>query len=157
MSIQVRKLTAEEVIFTVQCEPEDIPLEGNVMCSDDKAFDRQCEDNIRRQLNDGNEWAWCIIKVSATYIAPNDQSFVGKDYLGGCSYESKEDFMVGNSDYFNDMKDNALEDLNTSIANLAEAFTPLTCESWSHEGKDHSGCLACEIEKAEEEVSNGHS
>lgn len=119
--MRLRKLKASDVTFTIECLPEDIPIEGNAMASGDDSFDAGVCRDIQRALDRGNPWAWCCVKVTATYTAPNGQTFRGSDYLGACSYESEEDFVRCN-DYCVDMKDRALEDLNDSIARIASGI-----------------------------------
>lgn len=116
--MKLRKLSASDVTFTIECLPEDIPIEGNAMASGDDEFDRGVARDIQRALDRGNQWAWCCVKVTATYHAPNGQTFRGSDYLGGCSYESEADFVRCN-DYIVDMKKMALDDLNESIERIA--------------------------------------
>lgn len=56
------------------------------------------------QLNSGNEWGWCCVEVRATFL-----DLVGRDVLGGCSYENETAFRAGM--YFDDMVKNAVEEL----------------------------------------------
>src|SRR5687768_1674990 len=91
------------VAYTLEIEPEDIPIRGNAMASGDPAVDRKAEDWIRRQLNTGNQWAWCQVKVTAS-----KGEHQGCDYLGACSYKDTKGFLKGC--YWRDMKHEALED-----------------------------------------------
>ena len=70
--------------------------------------------SIRKTSADGDRWAWFCAKVTASW-----EGHSASDYLGGCSYESEEDFRK--DDYFQDLCDRALEELNEQIA--AEAAT----------------------------------
>jgi hypothetical protein len=117
-TFEYKPLTADEVTFSIECEPEDLPVRGNAMASDDPAFDKRCEDEIIADLESGNSWAWCCIKVTATW-----KSWRADDYLGCCSYESEEDFKVGNSDYYETMRIEALARLNEEIKACAEELT----------------------------------
>jgi hypothetical protein len=117
----MRALRKSQVTFEITCEPEHIPYEGN--CSAiDETTDRETEDWIARQLESGNEWAWCCVKVVARW-----KSFEGVDYLGGCSYLSEANFIECN-DYFSSMKDEALADLNRTIAALRADLCPKGCD-----------------------------
>lgn len=116
MQPSFRKLTENEVTFLVEHEPEDMPLEGNAMASGDDAVDQECYRYIRTELANGNDWAWCIVKVTATW-----QGFEGSDYLGGCSYTSEADFRQAGG-YFDDMRAAALDALNERVANVATAL-----------------------------------
>src|SRR6266478_4171182 len=95
-----KKLKPEDVEFIVTCEPEDTRIEGNAMASGDDAQDEECYAWIRDQLERGNEWAWCCVKVVARIAVTlkrdgrvdDDVALEGVDYLGGCSYKSEADF-----------------------------------------------------------------
>lgn len=105
----MRKLTDKDVTFTIECLPEDLPIDGHCMASGNDQVDRECAQWIYDQLDRGNEWAWCTVRITATW-----NSYRGVDYLGACSYLSQEDFKQGG--YYEDMKAVALTDLNEAIA-----------------------------------------
>lgn len=111
--MKIKTLLPNEVEFTIECLNEDLSIRGNCMASGDDAFDKKCEDEIIDKLESGSRWAWCCVKVTAKY-----KGFEGVDHLGGCSYKDEEDFKNGG--YFEDMKVQALADLNTNIANTAK-------------------------------------
>jgi hypothetical protein len=119
----VRTLTEADVTFTVECEPEDIPVEGNALASGDDEADREAEQWVYDQLDAGNEWAWCTVKVTARW-----GDFEGVDYLGCCSYRSEEDFAAGDG-YLPQMKQEALADLNRRLASVAQRIAPLLGEA----------------------------
>lgn len=96
------------VTYTIEVEPEHIPVRGNALASGDDAVDREVEDEILARLDRGDEWAWCTVKVTAHY-----DEFTGVDYLGGCSYKSEIDFRK--DAYFQDMCDAALADLKNNL------------------------------------------
>ncbi len=103
--------TIDDVAIAISSEPEHLPVTGNYIVSDDADFDRKCEDEIIARLDSGDEWAWCIVKCTVTPKSLNYVDIiVGRSYLGGCSYENKDEFL--RSDSYNDMIDWALEDLN---------------------------------------------
>ncbi len=58
------KRTAADVIFTLAIEPEQIPVRGNYMCTDDAESDRADEDNVIARLEAGDERAWCCLIVT---------------------------------------------------------------------------------------------
>jgi hypothetical protein len=116
----IRSLTAADVVFSLECQPEDILIEGNAMASGDDEVDRQAEQWVKDQLNRGNEWAWCYVRVVATWAAPNGETFTGAAGLGACSYESEKDFREGG--YYPDLCDEALADLNACVATCHEAL-----------------------------------
>ena len=91
-----------EMVFSVHCLPEDLPIRGNCMCSGDDEADEAAALEIERQLDAGNEWAWCTIEVKAQL-----GSLHASSHLGCCSYESEEAFKA--CPYFEDMKTDACE------------------------------------------------
>lgn len=107
--MKTRKLKASEVTFTITTEPDDIPVRGNVVSSDDDEYDRKCEDEVIERLDRGDYEAWCCVKVTATW-----EGFTGVDYLGACSLDSEYTAAIAANEH--GMKDNALDDLNASIA-----------------------------------------
>lgn len=96
-----------KIDYEIKIHPEDMPVRGNV-CAIDEDQDREAEDYVLAELERGNDWAWCMVEVRAT-VEINGQTFHGSDYLGGCSYDSEEDFKRGG--YYEQMCDQAREDL----------------------------------------------
>lgn len=108
------KVPEKDVEYTIDCLPEtDLPIEGNAMASGDDAADKAAEDEIREQLESGNEWAWCTVRVTAKW-----KNWTGVDFLGGCSYTGEADFKTGG--YYEDMKKQALESLKASVQHHAD-------------------------------------
>lgn len=103
-----------QVDYTIECLPEDSPVRGNAMASDDPALDKEVEDDILAQLDRGNEWAWCVVKVTAS-VEIDGERFTGCAHLGGVSCANEHDFTVGNADYFADMKADALDGLMVTL------------------------------------------
>lgn len=62
----MRNLTSDEVTFTVETKPEITSFEG-FMDSGDPEMDKEYEAEIARELENGNEAAWCIITVTAKW------------------------------------------------------------------------------------------
>lgn len=85
---------------------------------------------IEGQLAQGNEWAWCRVRVMVSF-----QGFEETEHLGGCAYESEEDFKKGG--YYVDM-------VGECVDKIAEAFEKLveTHSLWQHEKKTCIECLA---------------
>jgi hypothetical protein len=109
----MKKIELKDCVVTVDCTPETIPIEGNASAIDDRT-DREIVNNIRKQLEIGNAWAWCIVCVTVEY-----RDIEENEYLGGCSYNSRYDF-IHNSGYYEDMVNECLTRINDTIA----AFTP---------------------------------
>ncbi|MCR4330242.1 MAG: hypothetical protein NUV65_06900 [Candidatus Roizmanbacteria bacterium] len=103
----MRELEENEVTFTISVEPEDIPVVGNCSAIDSET-DKEIEDWIFSELENGNIWAWAWVTVTAHW-----KGFSASDYLGACSYESEEAFRKGG--YFEDMKAEALHNLNSEL------------------------------------------
>jgi hypothetical protein len=104
----------DDVEYIIECLEEHATVRGNAMASGNDAEDKEVEDSIIEDLENGNEWAWCTVKVTAKY-----KDIEGTDYLGGNSYKSEEDFIT-NSGYYEDMKEQAYTDLLTELRNLAD-------------------------------------
>ncbi len=109
-----RKLTVNDVKFTIVCEPEIESYHGHF-------DDIETIKWISRQLDVGNDWAWCQVTVIAKF-----GSLTGRDSLGGCSYESERKF-CGPGEYFDDMKVEALADLQRQIDELGAMICECGC------------------------------
>lgn len=110
-SIILKDILRDRVEWSLDVMLEEIEPYGNCLASGDDEQDRQAADDITNQVNSGNIWAWCCVKVSAKY-----KGFEGYDVLGCCSYKSEEDFRQDG--YYADMRDEALNDL---VKQLQEA------------------------------------
>lgn len=91
--------------------------------------DPTCVKWIADQLARGNEWAWCTVKVTASY-----KGLEASDYLGGCSYENRAAFVQGGG-YYDDMVTTALTELAQDLEKLANDH-----EIWEH---DEDLCFWC--------------
>jgi len=96
--------------INIQCLPEDMPYIGN--CSAiSECIDKENEAWITDQLESGNQWAWCLVKVSVTFMG------ITKDeYLGGCSYTDEDCFIA--CDYYSDMVDQCQESIVDQIVKI---------------------------------------
>lgn len=106
--------TITDVTFTVEAEPE---LEDYTdhFDSGEPELDRDNEAWIAGQLRLGNVWAWCSVKVTATWTDELGKEYEGADWLGCCSYRSKRDFMQEGG-YYTDMQNEAYAALIKEIA-----------------------------------------
>jgi hypothetical protein len=112
------KLTFET---TLECLPETIAIEGNASAWDEET-DKRVEDEIRAQLESGNEWAWCSVTVRV--IAYNEQGepvAQGESHLGAASYASESEFKESKGD-FEAMESIAREECEREIARLRAAL-----------------------------------
>lgn len=99
------------VKVTLECEPEDQAYTGHFETENGEP-DRELEKWIEKELQNGNEWAWCSAHVTVRYAGMR-----GDDWLGGCSYKSQEDFMQPNG-YYDSMIDEAVDDLAKQIEKI---------------------------------------
>ena len=102
------EIPENEITYTLECQPDFEDYRGNCSAIDEET-DQAAEEWIREELEAGNEWAWCSVKVTARW-----KGFKGEDYLGGCSYRSREDFMEPGG-YYDDMKAEARERLCAAV------------------------------------------
>ena len=91
----------EDCAFGVECLPETMPIKGNASAIDDET-DAIIEKHIKADLESGNQWAWCCVRVTC-YRDAMLNGVSGVDYLGGCSYENEDDF-IKHGGYWEDMK-----------------------------------------------------
>ena len=109
-TIRIKLPTIKQVEFELSAEYEDTQIRGS-FDSGDAELDEQTALDIEEKL-EWNIWAWCVVKVECKY-----KGLTGTDYLGGCSYEDEKDF-IENSGYYEDMKQQAFDDLIQQIKNL---------------------------------------
>jgi hypothetical protein len=120
--MEKKKLTVNDIVFTIECLAEDLPVRGNIMDSGDKDADREAEDKVIKE-SEWNEWAWCCVKVTAKLAG-----FEGHDYLGGCSYNDEKDFKQGG--YYEDMKNVATDNLYKAIQDARERADSIDFEGF---------------------------
>jgi hypothetical protein len=107
----MKTLKIEDISFEAIAHEETTPIEGNAMASGDDASDKRTEKMIYRQLENGNEWAWCTIEVKGTY-----KGLEASDYLGCCSYKSEKDFKKDG--YYKDMQQTVFEDIQKQLEDI---------------------------------------
>ena len=112
----------DEVRFSVEPEEEEMDFHGYYK-SDEPESDRQLERWIERQLEMGNQWAWCSVRLTASWTDRfhrkwsgefGDKEYEGIDYIGGCSYKNERDFLKGG--YYEQMCEDAYEHLVRKVA-----------------------------------------
>ena len=89
------------ITYTIEVEPEECSVRGNALASGDDAADRACENEILARLARGDTWAWCSVRVVATFASGQATMMITSDWLGCCSYQDENDFKAGG--YFYDM------------------------------------------------------
>ena len=99
-----------EVNFELYAEWEQDDPKGHFCNEEDVEF-------VREQIRHGNVWGWCSVEVKAKFTTEDGEEVEASDYLGGCSYRSRRDFMEPGG-YYDDMK-------NVSYAELCEKLKAL--------------------------------
>lgn len=117
--MKLRQLTEADVEFSILAEQDDLQIVGNAMASGDDKVDKEAEAHIFMELAQGNVWAWAYVTVMAKW-----NNVRGVASLGGCSYKSEEDFKQPGG-YYDDMKQEALDDLNKGLQEMADNIEPL--------------------------------
>lgn len=112
---KMKRLAEKDVEFSIECLGEPEPIEGNCSAIDPQT-DAETAEWIRTELDHGNDWAWCTVKVTATW-----EGLEGVDYLGCCSYKSEADFKAEGG-YYADMKAQALAALQSEVDRLSAAM-----------------------------------
>jgi hypothetical protein len=102
-------------------EQDDNPVRGNAMVSGDDAFDKEVEDNILKRLDDGDVWAWAQVGVVAEVEDETGWTWRGPAaWLGGVSVKDEKDFVEGDSDYYEQLKADALDNLKEYLIEVAK-------------------------------------
>lgn len=112
MKLTIRSLQRNEVTFTVKAEVDDMRFESTC-----ETYDETVKE-IQRQLDRGNVWAWSFVTVTAEWNGYRDSAT-----LGGCSYNDESDFKEG--DYYNDMCNDAFDQLNETLKRTFVELLPL--------------------------------
>ena len=102
------KEAAGGVTYRVFISSEDIPIRGNAISSGDDAYDEKVCARIESELESGNLWAWCLVRVECSAAGLSES-----DYLGGCSYRDVAEFLTGG--YYESMKDEARAGLESAV------------------------------------------
>jgi hypothetical protein len=108
--ITIKLPDIEDIEFTVECHEEwDHP--NDCFALDDETQE-EIVNKILTDLNNGNEWAWCGVRVVGKY-----KGLEADDFLGGCSYESEEHFRT--CDYYADMRNIVYQNIIEQLEDLA--------------------------------------
>lgn len=108
----------EDVDFELECEAEVDGPEGNFASGDDEE-DAAHVARMRQELENGNLWAWCYVKVTATWTDKDHVEHTGYDSMSGCNYWSRANFVQPGGTY-DDMKQVAYDDLIYNIEHYRE-------------------------------------
>lgn len=107
------KFNKSKIEISIETLPEDITPEE---AFEDSGVDQGTIDEINDRLASGDMWAWCTVKVTASY-----NGIEGTDYLGGCSYKDEDDFIL-NSGYYKDMVKSATAECYVEIKKMKKAL-----------------------------------
>lgn len=99
--------------FKMAAHPEDMPIRGNLIASGDDAEDKRQEDAVIEDLENGNEWAWCVIEVKGEYLGLS-----ASEFLGGCCYDSEDDAYA--SGVFDELKEQVAEQIYEQYRKIKE-------------------------------------
>jgi hypothetical protein len=118
--VKIKLPEQTDVEFSTRILPDDTDPRGNIMASGDDAADREAEDDVIRQLNDGNVAAWCGIVVHAEW-----RGFQAVASIWGCSYASEEDALAEAEAFAlrEEAFDSLCRKISESIAKLADRLT----------------------------------
>ena len=107
-----------KVSYELMVEPDQTPVRGNSCVTGNDAIDTEVEDSIIARLDDGNIWAWAMVRCTARYEGIDSLS--GVDYLGCCSYTDEDEFKQPGG-YWDEMKDTARDDLYYQMDDVANS------------------------------------
>ncbi len=97
---------------TIETYPEDMPVSECFACGDTSlatiAFEKQENAKIQARIDSGDEWAWCMVTVTARSAS----GITANASLGGCSYADEADFRA---DGFEELAREAREALATEL------------------------------------------
>ena len=113
------QLTVADVELTIETEAEDVELEGNVLASGDDALDKEAEDELRERLQAGDDSAWCVVIVKASWYSETlERPFVGVASLGCVSLSST--YTLDTCVDEHGLRAEALGSLNSELARVVQ-------------------------------------
>lgn len=105
----LKSISVADVEWELICEPEQIDVA-------DHFEDEQDIEWVQEQLANGNEWAWCHIRLVGHF-----RGLQCWDSLGANSYSSEAAFRADG--YFADMQLEVLRQLQEAASNIADFFS----------------------------------
>lgn len=118
MNKKLRAKLAKVATIELFAREEHARIEGNASAIDPKT-DKEIAEWIRRELDSGNEWAWCTAEVRASFGGLSASA-----YLGCCSYKSEADFKQEDG-YYPQMVIEALDDLAGVLTSMKKTLQEL--------------------------------
>jgi hypothetical protein len=119
--MELRKLTARDVTFTLHAEEEDVGPKDHFLPGDTGMPLAEYEEmigDIRKRLRRGDRWAFCKAVVTASWGL-----YSASATLGRCSFESEADFRAEGG--VEQMEEDALKALNDKLAGVLATLAPL--------------------------------
>ena len=112
---EVHREVIDGVTYTVSIDFDGTEVRGNASACGDDAVDKRYEDEIIKRLDDGDDWAWALVRVRAEV-----EGHSADEYLGGCTYKDTKEFVEDG--YYADMKSEALKQLRTTVERAYKAL-----------------------------------
>ena len=128
----LRQLTLAEVEIDISLEPEDIPVEGNLIASGDDEADAADNAAVLERLEQGDESAWCCMVVTASWTSAAGDEYCGRATLGCCNFapgsgretaKQSEELAA-----LYGMQEEALAELNERLADVVNSAANLGTE-----------------------------
>ncbi len=122
-----KRITAKTPGIEITVKAEDAlesPLESYAVKGIVSADSPECFQfcyNVQEMIDEHGLWGWCSVHVAARF-----GPLYGHAYLGGCSYKDEDDFKAGG--YFEQLRDEAIAELQWQIDELLELLEPETIE-----------------------------
>lgn len=117
--MKVRKLTMADVTFSVELEPEDLPVDFESGDPEYREEEKKQEREIIRRLDQGDTEAWCCVVVTAEW-----EGIKGTATLGVCSYGPGDGYTIereaNETVEEHGMRKEALDDLNKELQRKAD-------------------------------------
>lgn len=126
MTRSLRQLTRSEVDFERSTEPDDTPIEGNVLASGDAKLDQEAEREVLERLQNDDHSAWCGVVVRARWTSAAGVTYEGRASLWGCILTDRYSDADVARDH--DLEGEALADLNARLARIVQSARDLYVE-----------------------------
>lgn len=120
-------INRDECTFKVEALPSDVSLESLVAWGrGNPELDQVIRREVQEQLDSGNVWVWCDVRVTCTH--PDLPTLEGVAWLSACSYPSEAEFKR-NSGYYDDLCNDAFGYLCDEAGNMYRKLARLKEES----------------------------
>ena len=110
--LKAKKLTLADFEFNAYAEKEELTPAQSMKGCNTEEVKNFCESVESVKKKASGRWGWCSVKVTGVLI--DDHSFNGVEYLGCCSYQTKECFTT-EGDYYEDMCKQIVADVQKQL------------------------------------------